>query len=305
VRKRYPDLMRAIRHRFAQLRPMAPRRVRGVASGDDLDLEGMVAAVIDRRSGSASDDRLHVRRDPLERDVAAAFLLDMSASTSLALPEAHMFGDGSRDDSDSPPVVDAGTLLYGVYGSPPDAGNLTKRRRVIDVAKDSLALMAEGLATLGDTHAIYGFSGSGRDNVEFHIAKEFGEPVRRAVWAALAAIEPRGSTRMGPAIRHAATKLARQPSPLRLLILVSDGYPQDTDYGPDRNSEEYGIQDTAQALREAERAGIATFCVTIDPGGHDYLRRMCSPERYRVIDDVAALPAALGEIYAGLTSRGG
>ena len=305
VRKRYPDLMRAIRHRFAQLRPMAPRRVRGVASGDDLDLEGMVAAVIDRRSGSASDDRLHVRRDPLERDVAAAFLLDMSASTSLALPEAPMLGDGSRDDSDSPPVVDAGTLLYGVYGSPPDAGNLTKRRRVIDVAKDSLALMAEGLATLGDTHAIYGFSGSGRDNVEFHIAKEFGEPVRRAVWAALAAIEPRGSTRMGPAIRHAAAKLARQPSPLRLLILVSDGYPQDTDYGPDRNSEEYGIQDTAQALREAERAGIATFCVTIDPGGHDYLRRMCSPERYRVIDDVAALPAALGEIYAGLTSRGG
>ncbi len=305
VRKRYPDLMRAIRHRFAQLRPMAPRRVRGVASGDDLDLEGMVAAVIDRRSGSASDDRLHVRRDPLERDVAAAFLLDMSASTSLALPEAPTSADRSRDDHDSPPVVDAGTLLYGVYGSPPDAGNLIRRRRVIDVAKDSLALMADGLATLGDTHAIYGFSGSGRDNVEFHIAKEFGEPVRRAVWAALAAIEPRGSTRMGPAIRHAAAKLARQPSPLRLLILVSDGYPQDTDYGPDRNSEEYGIQDTAQALREAERAGIATFCVTIDPGGHDYLRRMCSPERYRVIDDVAALPAALGEIYAGLTSRGG
>jgi hypothetical protein len=305
VRKRYPDLMRDIRHRFAQLRPMAPRRVRGVASGDDIDLEGMVAAVIDRRSGSASDDRLHVRRDPLERDVAAAFLLDMSASTSLALPEAPTSVAHARDDDNAPPVVDAGTLLYGVYGSPPDAGDRVKRRRVIDVAKDSLALMAEGLATLGDAHAIYGFSGSGRDNVEFHIAKEFGEPVRRAVWAALAAIEPRGSTRMGPAIRHAAAKLARQPSPLRLLILVSDGYPQDIDYGPDRNSEEYGIQDTAQALREAERAGIATFCVTIDPGGHDYLRRMCSPERYRVIDDVAALPAALGEIYAGLTSRGG
>jgi len=305
VRRRYPDLLRAIRHRFSQLRPIAPRRVRGVASGDDLDLEGMVSAVIDRRSGSACDDRLHVRRDPLERDVAAAFLLDMSASTSLALPEAPPSAESSRDDNNSPAVVDAGTLLYGVYGSPPDPANLTKRRRVIDVAKDSLALMADGLATLGDAHAIYGFSGSGRDNVEFHIAKEFGEPVRRAVWAALAAIEPRGSTRMGPAIRHAAAKLARQPSPLRLLILVSDGYPQDTDYGPDRNSEEYGIQDTAQALREAERAGIATFCVTIDPGGHDYLRRMCTPERYRVIDDVAALPTALGEIYAGLTSRGG
>jgi nitric oxide reductase activation protein len=176
---------------------------------------------------------------------------------------------------------------------------------VIDVAKDALALMSDALAGLGDAHAIYGFSGNGRHDVEFHVAKDFTDAVSPASWAAIAAIEPRGSTRMGPAIRHAAAKLARQPSPLRLLILVSDGYPQDTDYGPDRNSEEYGIQDTAQALREAERAGIATFCVTIDPGGHDYLRRMCSPERYRVIDDVAALPAALGEIYAGLTSRGG
>jgi nitric oxide reductase NorD protein len=99
--------------------------------------------------------------------------------------------------------------------------------------------------------------------------------------------------------------MARQPAPLRLLILVSDGYPQDTDYGPDRRSEEYGIQDTAQALREAERAGIIPFCVTIDPGGHDYLRRMCRPDRYRVIEDVESLPQALGEVYAALTARAG
>ena len=62
-------------------------------------------------------------------------------------------------------------------------------------------------------------------------------------------------------------------------------------------------QDTARALREAQRAGVSTFCVTIDPAGHDYLRRMCTPEGYRVIDDVHALPQALSEIYARLTGR--
>ena len=109
---------------------------------------------------------------------------------------------------------------------------------------------------------------------------------------------------MGAAIRHATAKLARQPASTRLLVVVSDGYPQDSDYGPDRLDPEYGIRDTARALADAGLAGITTFCVTIDPGGHDYLRRMCAPHRYRVIDDVPALPAALAGIYAELSGRG-
>ena len=302
VRSRHPDVARRIRQRFAQLRPVSPKRVRGVADGDDLDPDALVAAMIDRRTGSASDERLYTRRDPLERDVAAAFLVDMSASTSLILPDPK--AEPTRPTKPAP-AADAGALLYGLYDDVPVDPPARSTRRVIDVSRDALALMAEGLAALGDSHAIFGFSGSGRDNVEFHIAKGFDEPVRRSNWAALAAMEPRGSTRMGPAIRHAVTRLARQSAPLRLLILVSDGYPQDTDYGPDRRSEEYGIQDTAQALREAERAGVIPFCVTIDPGGHDYLRRMCRPDRYRVIEDVESLPQALGEVYAALTARAG
>jgi hypothetical protein len=300
VRSRHPEVARRIRQRFAQLRPVSPKRVRGVADGDDLDPDALVAAMVDRRTGSTSDERLYTRRDPLERDVAAAFLVDMSASTSLILPDPQT--EPARSTKPAP-AADAGALLYGLYDDVPAEAAARSTRRVIDVSRDALALMAEGLAALGDSHAIFGFSGSGRDNIEFHIAKGFDEPVRRSNWAALAAMEPRGSTRMGPAIRHAVTRLVRQPAPLRLLILVSDGYPQDTDYGPDRRSEEYGIQDTAQALREAERAGIIPFCVTIDPGGHDYLRRMCRPDRYRVIEDVESLPQALGEVYAALTAR--
>jgi nitric oxide reductase activation protein len=171
---------------------------------------------------------------------------------------------------------------------------------MIDVAKDALALMSGALDALGDAHAVWGFSGDGRARVEFAVAKSFDESVSTASWAAIAAIEPRGSSRMGAAIRHAALKLAQRPEARRLLVIVSDGYPQDVDYGPDRLDEEYGVQDTARALRDAERSGIATFCVTIDPAGHDYLGRMCPPRRYRVIEDVPELPEALAAVYADL-----
>ena len=98
--------------------------------------------------------------------------------------------------------------------------------------------------------------------------------------------------------------VAESPAGAVEVIVVSDGYPQDSDYGPDRLDIEYGIRDTARALADAERDGVATFCVTVDPAGHDYLGRMCPPRRYRVIDDLPALPAVLAEVYASLTGRG-
>jgi nitric oxide reductase NorD protein len=47
------------------------------------------------------------------------------------------------------------------------------------------------------------------------------------------------------------------------------------------------------------------FCVTIDPAGHDYLRRMCRESRYLVIDDVSALPRELTKVYRTLTIKPG
>ncbi len=162
--------------------------------------------------------------------------------------------------------------------------------------------MCEALQTLGDNYAIYGFSGDGRHNVEFHVAKDFPDKLKSRTWAALGAMQPRRSTRMGAAIRHAITKLAREPAGMKVLIIVSDGYPEDHDYGADRTDREYGIQDTARALQEAERAGIVDFCITIDPAGQDYLRRMCAASRYLIIDDVTALPRELSKVYRTLTS---
>jgi nitric oxide reductase activation protein len=110
-------------------------------------------------------------------------------------------------------------------------------------------------------------------------------------------IEPKRSTRMGAALRHAIEKMAGVTSRSKHLFLLSDGFPQDFDYGQDRRSNVYGIRDTAVALREAENAGITPFCITVDKAGHDYLREMCDESRYLIIEDIESLPRELPKIY--------
>jgi nitric oxide reductase activation protein len=224
----------------------------------------------------------------------------MSASTDFPLPDSAV----AAAPSEPVKAEDGALYLYGGHDQAPHAASAPKRR-VIDVSKDALALMCGALHTLGDSYAVYGFSGDGRANVEFHVAKDFADKLSASTWAALAAMQPRRSTRMGAAIRHAQSKLARENARIKLLIVVSDGYPEDHDYGADRNDREYGVQDTARALMEAERAGTVNFCVTIDKAGHDYLRRMCQENRYLVIDDVSSLPRELTKVYRTLTTSRG
>jgi nitric oxide reductase NorD protein len=297
VHERHPGLAHRIREQFRQLRPMSLERIRRVLDGDELDLDGIVEAVIDRRAGRSGDDRVHIRRQPGQRDVAAAFLLDMSASTDFQIVDPN-----AAPEADAPEESEEDMPYLWNFARPDATTPEPAKRRVIDIARESLALMSEALDGLGDRHAIYGFSGYGRDEVEFFVARDFDDRAPARGRAAISMMEPRRSTRMGPAIRHAVARLGRQEARLQVLLIVSDGFPEDTDYGPDRNDREYGIQDTAMALREAQRAGIEAFCITVDRAGHDYLRRMCAEDRYQVIDEVIDLPDALAGIYRRLTT---
>ncbi|MCP3934013.1 MAG: hypothetical protein GY708_01425 [Actinomycetia bacterium] len=302
VRRRYAELGSRIRRQFAMLRPDDRMRVYRRDDGDELDFDAVIEAIVDRRSGVMIDDRLNIRRDRTAREVATAFLVDLSASTSSPAEEPEPVPAAVWDDDDDPweQLLTRGRIERN---EPPV-------RRVIDVAKDSVALMCDALGQLGDQHAVYGFSGEGRHDVEFHISKELDDRTSPATWASLAAMEPISYTRMGPAIRHAAKKLAACEARTKLLIVISDGYPQDSDYGPDRRDRSYGVHDTARAIGEATASGVDTFCVTIDPAGHDYLRLMFPDNRYLVIDEVESLPAELAKLYLNLAggraaNRGG
>jgi nitric oxide reductase activation protein len=292
VRRRHVQLRERIRRSLAGLRPTALQRVYNSLDGEELDLDAAIEAIVDRRSGAPLDDRVQIRRDRIARDVATALLVDLSASTSAPVAEPEPAEPVDFDPEDD-------VLSYApLWG---DVEPVEPARRIIDVARDAVALLSDALDELGDRHAIYGFSGTGRANVEFHVAKAFADPVSAGSGAAIAAMRPRQYTRMGPAIRHASHKLQRQPSRTKLLLVISDGYPQDVDYGDDRRDKDYGIHDTARALADATEAGIDTFCVTIDPAGQDYLRRMCPDRRYVVIEDVEALPEELAKLYAALS----
>jgi nitric oxide reductase activation protein len=227
----------------------------------------------------------------------------MSASTDDEVPELPEAEASDVPEPTPPRKFDfSGFVVEDDDQAPAKPKKDPKRRRIIDVEKEALVLMAEALETLGDAYAVYGFSGYGRDQVEFFVAKEFTETYDRRSQGRIAAMKPHRSTRMGPAIRHAIRKLERQDARIKTLLMLSDGYPQDFDYGKDRKSKDYGIQDTMMALREAQLKGIQTFCITVDPSGHDYLREMCPDQQYLVIGDITALPDELPKVYRGLTT---
>ena len=166
-------------------------KLRAQVRGDDLDIEAAVRSTIDRRGGHMPSDKVHLRVDHRQRDVAALLLLDTSAST------------GDR-------VGSAG-------------------RTVLELARDAAVLTGLTLQHAGDRSAIHGFCSNGRHEVRYESFKEFDEALDSRCLARLAGMHSRLSTRFGAALRHAARALAAERCEQRLLLLITDGEPHDID----------------------------------------------------------------------------
>jgi len=167
-----------------------------------------------------------------------------------------------------------------------------------DAERESLVLLCESLEVLGDRYAIYGFSGMTRKRCEVYRVKRFDEPYTDEVRGRISGIRPRDYTRMGVTIRHLCHLLDEVEARTKLLITLSDGKPDD--YDTYRGA--YGIEDTRQALIEAKRTGIHSFCITIDTEARDYLPHMYGAANYTVIDEVRKLPLKVSDIYRRLTT---
>lgn len=286
----------AVMRQLEQIKPLGYQRVRRVADGDELDFNALIDARQDVRAGISPDDRVYSRKDRVHRDVCAAFLVDLSASTD----------DPIEPPEPPPPLPEGAEInLRDPYEDDfsLDLAGPEEKRRIIDLQRESMLVMSAALERLGDSYGIYGFSGYGRECVEFYVAKEPGEPFTQRTLESIASMKPKRSTRMGPAIRHAVTKLVGSGNAMKILIILSDGFPQDSDYGPERGDHEYGLQDTAKALSEAQSKGVEVFCVTVDKSGNDYLKRMCPPSRYLIIEEIEDLPEQLSAVYQILSGR--
>jgi len=167
-----------------------------------------------------------------------------------------------------------------------------------DAEREALVLLCESLETLGDRYAIYGFSGMTRKRCEVYRVKRFDEHYDDTVRGRISGIKPRDYTRMGVTIRHLSHLLSEVEARTKLLITLSDGKPDD--YDTYRGA--YGIEDTRQALIEAKREGIHSFCITIDTEARDYLPHMYGAVNYTVIDEVRKLPLKVSDIYRRLTT---
>ena len=292
------DYRPLVQRQLEQIRPTGLQRVKRVQDGDELDLNAIIEARQDLRAGQSPDERFYSRKERMHRDVCAVFLVDLSASTddpiekpepvTLTTEEKEMI-DNLRDPWDA---ITADELFEE-----------EPKRKIIDVQREAMVVMASALDALGDSYGIYGFSGYGKDCVELFVAKEPNDKFTNSTLRSIAAMTPKRSTRMGPAIRHGVTKLTQSGQAMKILIVLSDGFPQDCDYGPERGNHDYGVEDTAKAFEEAERKGIETFCITVDRSGHDYLKRMCPSGRYMVIEEMNDLPDQLTKLYTLLTNR--
>ena len=287
----YAGLASQIKRQFELLTPESFKKIKRLHDGEGFDLDAVIEAVVEKKAGQTPSEKIYWKRDKVQRDVAVLFLMDMSASTGEYLEE--------RKD-EWPPDDDPWTYLAWLRERRM-AGGDEERKRIIDLEKESTVLLIRALETIGDTYGIYGFSGYGRDNVDFFVIKDLGEGFSDKVKRRIDEIRPVQATRMGAAIRHAISKLERQESKTKILFLISDGRPQDHGYSKDGVEKEYAIHDTKKALSEAKLKNITPFCLTVDRAGHDYLRIMCGDMGYEVLADVESLPRRLPTLYTRLT----
>ena len=288
-------LVAQIKRQFELVIPEMYRKQKRLEDGEEYDLDSVLEALIDLKIGVSPEEKLYWRRNKNERSVAVAFLLDLSASTAEAIDEAKKPSDewGAPDD----PVE------YMVWlRSRRSEGLRRTYKRIVDVEKEGITLLVNSLETLGDMYGIYGFSGYGRENVEFYTIKDIEENFSDMVPRRIDRIAPLHATRMGPAIRHTAAKLDEAEARSKFLFLISDGRPQDRGYSREGVEKEYAVHDTRQSLIEARNMGITPFCLTVDKAGHDYMKTMMEDFSYEVLPDISLLPKRLPQLYRNLTT---
>ncbi|WP_299880307.1 nitric oxide reductase D protein [uncultured Sulfitobacter sp.] len=254
---------RRIRTVRRQFEAFRPRPVtlKSQPDSDTLDLSSVIRARADLAATGSAQDRLWCQTRPTARDLAVSILIDTSRSTESA-----------------------------VTG-----------RAVIDIEREALTALAWGLHACGDPLAIHGFSSLRRDRVYVERCKDFSDPMSEAIECKLAALRPGFYTRLGAAIRHVSADLSGTPQTSKLLLVLTDGKPNDIDHYEGR----HGIEDTRKAVLEARRQGQSVFGITVDPKGQSWFPRLFGPGGYAVIAQPEHLTTTLPALYRQLVGDGG
>ncbi|SPH23837.1 hypothetical protein DEA8626_02909 [Defluviimonas aquaemixtae] len=252
--------IRSVRRQFEALRPGRVTTT-GHVDGDEVDTERAIRAHTELLATGRGSDRVWRQSRPLRRDLAVSILLDISRSTEAAVP-----------------------------------GHGHEGRSVIEIECEALAALAWGLDACGDDFSIHAFSSLKRDRVFVQSAKDFGEPMSASVEARIAGLKPGFYTRLGAAVRHTSAQLSTQSCKRRLLLVITDGKPNDLDHYEGR----HGIEDSRRSVMEARRAGHAVFGITVDRDGKSWFPRLFGQGGFALIPAPEHLTRALPDIYRQL-----
>ena len=249
------ETKRRIRHVRRQFEALRPKRqlLRAQLDGSEYDIDGLVRSQIDLHATGEPGDRIYIQARAEMRDLAVAALIDVSRSTEAFVGE----------------------------------------RAVIDVEKEALIALSEGLAACQDDFALYAFSSLRRDRVWVTTLKDFKEPNGPAIRARIGCLTPGHYTRLGGAIRHVSSCLAKRENSLRLLLVISDGKPNDLDHYEGR----YGIEDSRKAIFEARAQGQAVFGIAVDKDAGAYIPRIFGAGAYAIVSKPGRLTNALPYLY--------
>jgi nitric oxide reductase NorD protein len=247
--RQHQTMCEGIKRRFEMLRAER-QRVRKQLDGDELDLDAYVDARADLLAGLPMPQAVYQSTRLTRRDLAITLLIDISGSTDSWV---------------------------------------SAQRRIVDVEREALLLVCVALEGLREPYSVLAFSGEGKSNVTIRDIKGFNEPFGNEIARRIAALEPEHYTRAGAAIRHATALLLEQPARHRLLLLLSDGRPNDNDEYDGR----YGAEDMRQSVTEARLQGIFPFCLTIDRQAATYLPQVFGANHYALLHKPESLPTVL------------
>ncbi len=253
------DSKALVRRVRKQFEILRPRNetLRSQLDGNELDLDAVVRMRADLAAGGEGTEKIQLLSRPQGHDLAVTILVDVSLST-----------DAWFDD-----------------------------HRVLDVEKEALSVIANGLSACGTNHSILTFTSRRRSWVRIETVKAFGEEMSGDVERRIASLKPGYYTRIGAAIRHAVADLNKQPNRTKLLLVLTDGKPNDIDHYEGR----FALEDSRKAVTEARRTGLSVFAVTVDKDAGSYLPAMFGRNGFAIVGDITRLPAALPAIYRGLT----
>lgn len=271
---------RRVRRRMEVLRG-GLGRLHAQPEGDELDLDAWIRHHVDAASAPRSESpSVFSRRVRSERSLATLLLADLSLSTDAYVWRPSRAAAAPRGSVPQP---------WG--GAAPGAA--PQPARVIDVIRDALYVFGEALHASGDPFEMLGFSSVRRQNVRIHQLKGFDEGWGPRPRDRVGAIKPGYYTRMGAAIRHATARLSERPERQRLLLLLTDGKPNDLDVYEGR----YGLEDTRHAVQAARVAGLQPFCITIDEAAHDYLPLLFGQQGYALVHRPQDLVSKLSALH--------